>query len=720
MNSFFRLSSRLQHAVAHDLRWDDLHPVQALAIDALLDGKNCVVLAPTAGGKTEAAFFPILDTIYQEKILPVSTVYISPLKALLNNQEPRLQRLTGMLGLTAFKWHGDVASSSRRRFLADPSDVLMITPESLEVILIKTDVDKPDLFHGLRFAVIDEIHAFAGDDRGAHLASILERLQEYSEYDIQRVGLSATVGNPEEILAWQQGSSRRPQSVIAAPDELSQKLIEVEYVEDEKFLGLRANQIAQGMKSLFFVESRRQAEAVKIALEESGMELFVHHSSVARDRREEAEATFAYGNNCCIVCTSTMELGIDVGDLDLVMQLDAPTNVSSFIQRIGRTGRRHGMQPHIVFFAGDDVSLLRSVVLITLAQQGWIEPVEPSLRAFHVLVHQILAQALQFYGVRREQIWSVLARAAPNQQVAEEEFNEIIDHLIATEFLFLTNGLLALGDSSEREFGRRNFLELYSVFETPQEVRVVSVDRQDVGMLQSWFVHALSEDQFVFVLAGRKWQVVEIDLDENLLIVSPAKAGQIPRWLGGAVLLSRMVAKAHREVLLSDEDYPFLHPKAKEQLRKMRRDWKTLLRNRPIPVQRSGNSWEIHTFAGGKINTLLALALSKALRTKTSNDNFTVEVRFSANDTISEDALWETLATIANLDFFSPDCLMELAKGIRRSRLSKFQPLLPARIEAKFIVDRLFDVEGLIEELISAIPARVRSQMPPRNDSGRE
>ena len=699
MSSFFRLSTRLQQGIAHTLGWDELRPVQESTVDAILDGRNCIVLAPTAGGKTEAAFFPIIDIIYREKLPPVSALYISPLRALLNNQEPRLEQLTGLLGLDSFKWHGDVPNSSRNRFLRDPADILMITPESLEVILIKPDVDKKTLFSGLRFAVIDEVHAFAAGDRGAHLISVLERLQAYSKYDVQRIGLSATVGNPEEILDWQQGSSKREGLVLDPPKEPSKKLIEVEYVEDEEFLGIRARQVALGKKSLFFVESRRQAEEVKLTLEDSGIDAFVHHSSIARDLREEVETRFTHGQNCSIVCTSTMELGIDVGDLDLVMQLDAPSTVSSFMQRMGRTGRRSDKQARIVFFTGEEMALLRATALITLALEGWIEPIEASRKAYHVLVHQTLAQALQFYGVRRDQVWSVLQQASSYHEIDRSEFDRLVDYLIAEEYLFSTTGLLALGEASEAKFGRQNFLEMYSVFETPEEFRVVTVDKQDVGMLQSWFVHTLGEDQFVFVLAGRKWQVVDVDLEDNLILVAPAEHGQIPRWSGGAMLLSRKVAKAHRKVLLSDEKYPFLHINAQVKLKKMRRDRRTLIEKGPLPIQRSGNNWQLFTFAGGKINTLLAFSLASLLETNTTNDNFVVDVDFSASNPISIEDLWSAFNEIITPDFYSSSRLVELAKNLRRSRLSKFQELLHPELEAKFLIERLFDVKGLQQEL---------------------
>ena len=209
MGGFQRLHPHVQHAVIHDLSWRALRPVQELTIDAILDGDNCVVLAPTAGGKTEAAMFPVLSQILTDEPPPVSALYVCPIRALLNNQEARLQGYARMVGLDVFKWHGDVSDSKKQGFRQSPAHVLMTTPESLEVMLISAKTDARALFRGLATVVIDEVHAFAADDRGAHLAAVIERLVSMCERDVQRIGLSATVGNPHVIGQWLQGSSER-------------------------------------------------------------------------------------------------------------------------------------------------------------------------------------------------------------------------------------------------------------------------------------------------------------------------------------------------------------------------------------------------------------------------------------------------------------------------------------------------------------------------------
>ncbi|MEP7124757.1 MAG: DEAD/DEAH box helicase, partial [Byssovorax sp.] len=207
MSAFDRLSSALQYQIVNTLSYSALRPVQEVAIGPVLDGKNAVVLAPTAGGKTEAAFFPLLSAMDTEDWRPVSVLYLSPIRALLNNQEERVAKLAGLVGRRSFKWHGDTTPSARKAFLRDPTDILLITPESLEAMLISPRVPTRELFAGLRTVIIDEVHSFAADDRGAHLSSLMERLTRFCGRDVQRLGLSATVGNPDEILRWIQGSS---------------------------------------------------------------------------------------------------------------------------------------------------------------------------------------------------------------------------------------------------------------------------------------------------------------------------------------------------------------------------------------------------------------------------------------------------------------------------------------------------------------------------------
>jgi ATP-dependent Lhr-like helicase len=340
VNSFSRFPPRLQEAIVSRLGWSSLRPVQEEAGAALLDGDNAVILAPTAGGKTEASIFPTLALLLDQPADTVGALYIAPIKALLNNQDERLGTYTEMVGLRRFVWHGDTTTSQKKRFLREPCELLMTTPESLEVMLVSSAVPVTKLFRNLRIVIVDEVHAFAGTDRGAHFLSVLERLAQYTENDIQRAGLSATVGNPDAILRWLTGSSKRSGQIIDPPKKPARRKLAVSLCLSIAHIATAASAEAVGHKSLFFCESRSLTEAVAQRMRVRDIGVFVHHSSVSKEERADAERNFHQGSNVSIACTSTLELGIDVGDLDKVFQANAPSTVSSFLQRMGRTGRR--------------------------------------------------------------------------------------------------------------------------------------------------------------------------------------------------------------------------------------------------------------------------------------------------------------------------------------------------------------------------------------------
>lgn len=342
---FDLLDPVLGHHIVNSLGWRSLRPLQEAAVEPLLGGEDALLLAPTAGGKTEAAVFPLLSRMNRYGWKGTSVLYVCPLKALLNNLHPRLRTYTQWLGRTAELWHGDINTSARRRILVQRPDILLTTPESLESMLVSTHVDHRAFFGGLRAVVVDEVHAFAGDDRGWHLLAVLERLSRVVGRPLQRVGLSATIGNPGELLTWLQGAGqgRRPAQVVAphlveraGADPASASTpptadIELDYVGSVANAATVIAALHRGEKRLVFCESRRTVEELGERLRTKGVTTFLSHASLSVDERRRAEAAFAEGRDCVIVSTSTLELGIDVGDLDRVVQLDAPRTVASFL-----------------------------------------------------------------------------------------------------------------------------------------------------------------------------------------------------------------------------------------------------------------------------------------------------------------------------------------------------------------------------------------------------
>ena len=694
MSVFARFSPRLQEAIVSRLGWSSLRPVQEAAGEAILAGDNAVILAPTAGGKTEASIFPTLSQLVDQAPSGVGALYIAPIKALLNNQADRLGRYTEMVGLRRFVWHGDTTDHARRAFLREPTDLLMTTPESLEVMLISSRVDKGRIFGDWRVVIIDEIHALAGTDRGAHLLSVLERLARYTRHDVQRIGLSATVGNPVAILKWLQGTSKRPGRIVDPPRQPNRRQLLVLQREDLAALAQEAARRAHGKKSLFFCQSRSTTEAVAEHMRRAGTTVFVHHSAVSREERQIAEERFHHGTDACIVCTSTLELGIDVGDLDGVLQAEAPDTVSSFLQRMGRTGRRAGQAANTTFFCETTEGVLQAIALIELAKSGWVESIDVDPRCWPVLIHQLLALSLASNGVSAEDAWCHLSQVPDFQGVERSEFDRLVEALLRDDSLRLASGRLVLGPASERRFGRRNFMELYAVFSSPQTYTVQTAGGQPLGSLNQDFVDRLVDGVSTFLLGGRAWAVLRVQHDDRRVVVEPAPRGRQPTW-GGFLpqFLGFELCQKILTILRSDEIYPYLDENAAAALAAHRESMAEILYPGKDGVEVDEGEVRWWTFAGGRINSTLRYAL-EALGPdwKVTPDNFLVRIRAEDIDAKLFD---EARVRLANPEVWEDSRLWsEVAASLPDYRLSKFQPLMPDWVVRETLSRHLLDIRG--------------------------
>jgi ATP-dependent Lhr-like helicase len=696
MSVFPRFAPRLQEAIATRLGWSSLRPVQDEAGAALLDGHNAVVLAPTAGGKTEASIFPLLSMLLSAPEDGVAAIYIAPIKALLNNQNERLGLYTEMVGLQRFVWHGDTSTSDRTQFLRDPADLLMTTPESLEVMLVSQRVDSAKLFRHVRMVIIDEVHALAGTDRGAHLMSVLERIAALSNHDVQRVGLSATVGNPPAILGWLQGSSTRQGVIVDPPKSRAQRQLLIVHRPDLPSLAVDAAKVARGKKSLFFCQSRATTEGVAESMRGLGTEVFVHHSAVSREERLHAEERFhkaTEGEGACIACTSTLELGIDVGDLDLVLQAEAPDTVSSFLQRMGRTGRRAGRPANTTFFCETSDAVLQAIALIELARVGWVENVDVDDRCWPVLVHQVLAMSLANDGITAEAAWAHLSKCPDFRGIHRAEFDRLVAWMLRDQSLVLLSGRLLIGPKAERKFGRKNFMELYAVFTSPQSYTVELNAGGQLGTLTQTFVDRLVEGVSCFLLGGRPWVVNTVNHNDRIVKVGPAPRGREPTWGGflpqflGFELCQRMLG-----VLTSTDEPAYLTDESRAVLHKARDDHEGVLRPGRGGIEFDGDEIRWWTFAGGRINSTLRYALQAInAEWRVVPDNFLVKIRGS----FKQDDFHAAVARLGDLEFWEDE---EIWRGVAASlpnyRLSKFQQLVPPWIEREMLADYLLDVAG--------------------------
>lgn len=547
MDAFERLHPGVQYHLANTLRWNGLRPTQAQAVGPILAGQDTLVLAPTAGGKTEAATFPLLSRMASEDWQGVSVLYICPLRALLNNLQPRIHGYAQWLGRSASVWHGDVGQSQRQRILADRPDFLLTTPESLEAMLVSTKVDPRVLFSGLQAVVVDEIHAFAGDDRGWHLLAVLERLSRIAGREVQRIGLSATVGNPDFLVSWLQGSFVARAHTVVSPASSSPVApdVTVDFVGSVANAATVISSLHRGEKRLVFVESRRQAEELGSALREAGIETYLSHSSLSASERRRSEAAFADARDTVIVATSTLELGIDVGDLDRVIQIGSTRTVASFLQRLGRTGRRADTTRNCLFLCIDDESVLLAAGMLKRWSDGWVEPIEPPKHPRHIAAQQLMALCLQEHRITasaRTEWWGDLP-------VFDDSADQIMAHLISEGFFEADGPFLHIGPEAERRFGRRYFSDLTAVFTAPPEFLVLA-GRNEVGTIGTDLLTQEVAGPRVLLLGGRSWQVTHVDWERRRCFVEPVDGGGQAKWSGLSGGLSYDITRGMRDVIL--------------------------------------------------------------------------------------------------------------------------------------------------------------------------
>lgn len=686
-----RLDPVVLHHVVNTLGWPDLRPMQRAAIHPLMDGEDAILLAPTAGGKTEAACLPILSAMSEQRWTGTSVLYLCPLKALLNNLVTRVDGYAQWLGRRAALWHGDTRESQRQRIRSERPDILLTTPESLEAMLIGVKTDHAHLLGGVRAVVVDEVHAFAGDDRGWHLLAVLERLERVVGRPIQRIGLSATVGNPDDLLTWLQGSGagKRPARVIA-PDSSPKSVsssppsgeVELDYVGSLENAAKLITALHRGEKRLVFCDSRRQVEQLGAALREREVTVFLSHASLSAAERARSEQAFAEARDCVIVSTSTLELGIDVGDLDRVIQIDSPSSVASFLQRIGRTGRRPGSTRNCLFLATRKDTLLQAAGLLLLWGKGWVEPVTPPPEPRHLVAQQLLAVTLQEQRVG-DRLWPEQWNGlAPFDLSAEP----IVRHLTEQGFLDSDEGLLFIGPEAEKRFGRRHFIELTASFTAPPQFTVLS-GRTEIGQMDPSVLTGERPGPRRLLLGGRSWQVTFIDWTRKRAFVEPVDGGGVAKWSSGSLMgLSYTLTRAMREVLLGADPPVSLTRRAEVCLAEWREDEAPeLVHPEATLVARHGNDVRWWTWAGYRANATLAATLPSIADPVQRPTDCYVRLR----DDLTPD-MWRASRESAGdgAALVLPDVDRRAVHGL------KFSAALPERLAVATVAARLADFDA--------------------------
>lgn len=686
----------LAHHVVNSLGWPSLRPLQQEAVGPLSAGEHALIIAPTAGGKTEAAVLPVLSRMLTEDWQGLSVLYLCPLRALLNNLHPRLEQYAQMVGRRAGLWHGDVGDGARSAIRDAPPDILMTTPESIEAMMISRRTDHQRFFAGVRVIVIDEIHAFVGDDRGWHLLAVAERVQRLANHPIQRIGLSATVGNADELLAWLTRTSDGPRRVLQPVASARRDAdVTLDHVGTLDNAATVISRLHRGEKRLVFVDSRARVEELATALRTRDVTTFVSHGSLGREERHAAEAAFAGARDCVIVSTSTLELGIDVGDLDRVVQIDSPGSVAGFLQRLGRTGRRDGAVSNALFLTTKEDELLRVAGLLRAWQDGFVEPLVPPVMPLHIVAQQLLALILQEGGVGSHTWTEWLGEPFVLGEDAASWTPEIVDHLAREDLTFEDGGVLGIGTVGERRFGRRNFLDLMAVFSDPPTLRVLA-GRKELGTVHSRVLTVRdpgADGLPALLLGGRSWQVEDIDWRRRVVQVSASSERGKARWLGDGRGIRYEIAQAIRRVLLGEDlgDVQ-IGRRAADRLERLRDEHRFVRSDDTAVVEEGDQRTTWWTFAGTDANRWLAVALDDLRDQHVQADALSIRLRSGVTpQQVAERLDAADLETLSLHDRVVDGAVEQL----------KFHEALPRLLAVKVISERLRD-----DAAVHAVTAR--------------
>lgn len=696
-----------------------LTEIQKISIPAILDGKNCIIEAPTAGGKTEAVFFPCLTNAASEKCSSVQVLYIAPLRALLNDIELRVREYSEACGLHCFKWHGDVGQQDKIKAFNNPPDVLLTTPESLEAIMLR----KPNwksFFSDLKYIIIDEAHNLVPSDRGCHLSSLLERLCYHLSRPPQRIAISATIGNSDDMLNWLSGSGPKNGKRIFAESVKKDQDFLVEFYDDDntdsetsfqrlvclyKYLPFK--------KSIIFGNSRAKCESIASAIiklnslyNSFSVKVRTHHSSVSKFYREEAEKRIKIRNDLesgidSIISTSSLELGIDIGQLDQVFQIDSICSSSAFLQRVGRSGRRTN-KPQ--FFRGlvineDDLLILTGVV--SLGFKGISERFFIPRAANHILAHQIICLILQAHGIKLEKAWDILSGSYSFSRVNLTEFRNLVSFMILKDYLREVDGELVTSELTEKYFLGANWRKLFAVFDNGPLYEVFD-GKNHVGNLDCAFVESM-EFPFFFILGGIEWEAYEVKHEAHLLLARKTRTGNAPLWntfSGSDVPFE--TAKECGNLLFSDSAPGFLNEDAKIAFLSLRSKFVEIKwQINTWVISTSLNSIEIFTFSGDKINRTMAKLLSLNCSFQASSNYKSISIKSNSSELpLNKESI---ISFISELKKSSNDDLLLihniLIQNTKPVYFSKFGKCLSDNLISATIAERSYDLSGLLSEI---------------------
>lgn len=733
MSAFDRYAPFVQDYIYRN-RWESLRGIQVAAAEAIFGtDENVLLTASTAAGKTEAAFFPIITLFSEDPPASVGCIYIGPLKALINDQFMRLNDLCAEADIPVWHWHGDVAQSHKAKLMKHPSGILQITPESLEALLLHKHAAIPKLFGDLRFVVIDEVHSLLRGDRGGQTLCLIERLSRLAGCNPRRIGLSATIGDPEgtgQFLSL--GTGRR--TIIPKIEAKGNKWrlsMEHFYVKDiqaaegkdipdalpaldEKTDTAPENadpafryifEHTRGKKCLLFVNSREECEVVTTTLRQycekqnEPDRFLIHHGNLSAAFRETAEGIMKDDSQyMTTVTTATLELGIDIGRLERAFQIDAPWTVSSFLQRMGRTGRRE-LPPEMWFVMREEEpemramlpttipwKLLQGIALVQLyLEERWVEPPRLDRLPYSLLYHQTMATLASCGELSPRALADRILRLHYFHRISQEDFKVLLRHLIQTDHIQRTDqGGLIVGLAGERVV---NSFRFYGVFQENEEY-TVRCESSELGTVV--LPPPVGEK---LAIAGHVWLVLDVDHKRHLVYCEQVK-GSIPAYFGQcAGDLHNKILERMRLVLREDRSYPYLMKNASARLTQARFTASHSGAGEEPLINLGGNMWCLLPWVG----TYAFLAMERFLKIKCADrlglKNFDSARPYYMQFTMKADA--DTFFRVLREEIAKPIDPMELVYPKELPVFDKYDEYLPEELVKKGFAYGVLDLKGM-------------------------
>ena len=736
-SSFELLDERIQRWI-WSAGWETLREAQERAIPAVLPGNHDVIIAAaTAAGKTEAAMLPVLTHLLGLEEPNGLVIYISPLKALINDQFGRLEPLCEALEIPVWPWHGDISSSSKTRFLKRPSGVLLITPESLEALLCNRGFSAPVLFSNLKYIVVDELHAFIGSERGKQLQSLMHRIELAATRQVPRIGLSATLGDMSLAANFLRPRSKDDVEIIESKSDGGElKLVVKGFVEPEpKASSDEENSVSQathsitehlfktliGSNNLVFPNSRAKVEHYTHALQKlceknhTPNEFWPHHGNLSKEIREETESALknkaGYGHgHATAVCTNTLELGIDIGAVKSIAQIGSPPSVASMRQRLGRSGRRKG-EPAILRAYAVELELTHSshimtqmregifelTAMISLLLEGWFEPPRSHGQHLSTLVQQLLSLIAQRGGVTAIDAYRTLCSTGPFESVSKSDFIELLTHLGGKRILQQeSSGVLLHGPKGSQLVNHYSF---YAAFSAEEEFRVIAGSRTLGSIPVS---SAVSVGDFI-LFAAKTWRVDEVNDESKTIFVTHHKTGKAPPFNSPRGAIHDRVRQRMRELYDSNENLTFWDETAKRLVSEGRNTYlRFSLRGNSFVS--TGDSHLFFTWLGDAKNEALAMMLrNKGLKVALVGP--ALEINGDANSEEEAVALFKNIAANSAP---SPNVLLTEAHNLMQE---KWDWALPERLLQNSFASLKLDIAGA-HEWLRAQPIFAPAKLP--------